>query len=216
MKDIIIFLILIILEKIYCFSNHNYDIKFDFKFNDPLIEDLTNKNDKNNWEDIFSRIQSDLNKVSKREVRMDEIPIDEIYENLDEEDECLKYFFQLDKIDNKEINEKVAYINDETFDKMPEHCQNQFNSFFKAFIESAYNQMPNDSDFVKFLNSNNINFNNKCKKEKYHTIHDNEKKKKTKPYDDELEQYYIKSRKDCVEYGLKSDEEDIIVCTKYE
>ena len=29
----------------------------------------------------------------------------------------------------------------------------------------------------------------------------------------ELEQYYIKSRKDCVEYGLR---EEIIVCTKYE
>ena len=41
-------------------------------------------------------------------------------------------------------------------------------------------------------------------------------KKKNKSYDDELEQYYIKSRKDCVEYGLKSSDEDIIVCTKYE
>ena len=40
-----------------------------------------------------------------------------------------------------------------------------------------------------------------------------EPKKENKSYDDELEQYYIKSRKDCVEYGLK---EEIIVCTKYE
>ena len=41
-------------------------------------------------------------------------------------------------------------------------------------------------------------------------------KKENKIYDDELEQYYLKSRKDCVEYGLKSSDEDLIVCTKYE
>ena len=43
----------------------------------------------------------------------------------------------------------------------------------------------------------------------------NNDKKKVK-YDDEIEQYYINSRKDCVEYGLKSSDEDLIVCTKYE
>ena len=35
-------------------------------------------------------------------------------------------------------------------------------------------------------------------------------------YQNELEEYYINSRKDCVEYGLKSLEENIIICTKYE
>ena len=37
-----------------------------------------------------------------------------------------------------------------------------------------------------------------------------------KDEDNELENYYINSRKDCVEYGLKSLKEDYIVCTKYE
>ena len=37
-----------------------------------------------------------------------------------------------------------------------------------------------------------------------------------KNYDNELENYYINSRKDCIEYGLKSLKEDIIICTKYE
>ena len=37
-----------------------------------------------------------------------------------------------------------------------------------------------------------------------------------KNYDNELENYYINSRKDCIEYGLKSLKEDIIVCTEYE
>ena len=41
-------------------------------------------------------------------------------------------------------------------------------------------------------------------------------KMESKSNDDELEQYYLKSRKDCVEYGLKSSSEDLIVCTKYE
>ena len=46
-------------------------------------------------------------------------------------------------------------------------------------------------------------------------IVDNDKTK-NESYDDELEQYYLKSRKDCVEYGLKSSDENLIVCTKYE
>ena len=37
-------------------------------------------------------------------------------------------------------------------------------------------------------------------------------KKKNKSYDDELEKYYINSRKDCVEYGLIGEN---IICTKY-
>lgn len=41
--------------------------------------------------------------------------------------------------------------------------------------------------------------------------------KRIEDYDDnELENYYNNSKKDCVEYGLKSLEENIIVCTKYE
>ena len=40
--------------------------------------------------------------------------------------------------------------------------------------------------------------------------------KKFDDYDNELEDYYLKSKKDCVEYGLKSLKEDIIICTKYE
>ena len=39
---------------------------------------------------------------------------------------------------------------------------------------------------------------------------------KNKDEDNELENYYINSRKDCVEYGLRSLKEDYIVCTKYE
>jgi len=40
--------------------------------------------------------------------------------------------------------------------------------------------------------------------------------KKFDDYDNELEDYYLKSQKDCVEYGLKSLKEDIVICTKYE
>ena len=34
-------------------------------------------------------------------------------------------------------------------------------------------------------------------------------------YDNELEDYYLKSQKDCIDYGLKSLKEDIVICTKY-
>ena len=36
---------------------------------------------------------------------------------------------------------------------------------------------------------------------------------KKNDYDNELEMYYNRSRKDCVEYGLK---QNYIFCTKYE
>ncbi len=41
-------------------------------------------------------------------------------------------------------------------------------------------------------------------------------KNKNDDGDEEFEKYYKNSGKDCVEYGLKSLKEDIIVCTKYE
>ena len=55
-----------------------------------------------------------------------------------------------------------------------------------------------------------------CNTDKNNKEYADNDKKENKIYDDELEQYYLKSRKDCVEYGLKSSDEDLIVCTKYE
>ena len=55
-----------------------------------------------------------------------------------------------------------------------------------------------------------------CNTDKNNKEYVDNDKKENKIYDDELEQYYLKSRKDCVEYGLKSSDEDLIVCTKYE
>ncbi len=55
------------------------------------------------------------------------------------------------------------------------------------------------------------------KKKKYFETEKKKNMKRIEDYDDnELENYYNNSKKDCVEYGLKSLEENIIVCTKYE
>ena len=55
------------------------------------------------------------------------------------------------------------------------------------------------------------------KKKKYFETDKKRNMNRIEDYDDnELENYYNNSKKDCVEYGLKSLDENIIVCTKYE
>lgn len=75
---------------------------------------------------------------------------------------------------------------------------------------------------IKIENMENIIKNTiKHKEKKKKNYFDEPKNERNKFLDtddeyNELETYYIKSRKDCVEYGLKSINEDIIICTKYE
>ncbi len=55
------------------------------------------------------------------------------------------------------------------------------------------------------------------KKKKYFETEEKRNMNRIEDYDDnELENYYNNSKKDCVEYGLKSLDENILVCTKYE
>ena len=77
---------------------------------------------------------------------------------------------------------------------------------------------------IKIKNVENImkniyEYNNNEKINYFDKINNNDKNGYFDNYDDnhnELENYYLKSRKDCIEYGLKSIKEDSIICTKYE
>ena len=60
-----------------------------------------------------------------------------------------------------------------------------------------------------------IDFEEQNEEEKSYFSNSN-RKKKNNDDGEELENYYKQSRKDCVEYGLKSLKEDLIICTKYE
>ena len=77
-------------------------------------------------------------------------------------------------------------------------------------IENIENIMKN---IYEYKNNNNEEKSYFPKSNKYN---ENGYIKKFDDYDNELENYYLKSKKDCIEYGLKSLKEDIIICTKYE
>ena len=110
------------------------------------------------------------------------------------------------KVDKKKEVEVILPKKDE--------WENRF-KMFKLYINKlkGMNQEEFRNDLLKFLKEEEKIDCNTDKNNKEYVDND---KKENKIYDDELEQYYLKSRKDCVEYGLKSSDENLIVCTKYE
>ena len=88
------------------------------------------------------------------------------------------------------------------------------NNFPKMNIDDNNNNI----DFFGEEEDNNINYIDfeEPKEDAKSYFNNRNKKKYNDDNDNELENYYKNSRKDCVEYGLKSLKEDIIVCTKYE
>ena len=158
-------------------------------------------------------------------------PLYNITKSNDEIEECFitleKYF----KFSFFNKNKKKYNMSNFCIDILHK-LQNNFNHFSKN-DNSNIEQMDIDIYYryekfkrnLKSQNNNNIKRNNSGDE----TVikNNNPKEQKTeegksyfnminKDDDNELENYYINSRKDCVEYGLKSLNEDIIICTKYE
>ena len=105
------------------------------------------------------------------------------------------------------------------------HFRKNDNSNIEQMDINIYYRYEKFKRNLKSQNNNNIKNNNS--KDETVIKNNNPKEQKTeegksyfniinKDEDNELENYYINSRKDCVEYGLKSFNEDIIICTKYE
>jgi len=129
---------------------------------------------------------------------------------------CRYLFYSLDLLINFDINNRILLSFDKAKEKMPDipdYCEKEYNIFYNEKKEEFKNER--NMFKLKFdLGESGVDVNyNTDKNNKEYVDND---KKKNKSYDDELEQYYLRSRKDCVEYGLKSSNKDLIVCTKYE
>ena len=129
---------------------------------------------------------------------------------------CRYLFYSLDLLINFDINNRILLSFDKAKEKMPDipdYCEKEYNIFYNEKKEEFKNER--NMFKLKFdLGESGVDVDyNTDKNNKEYVDND---KKKNKSYDDELEQYYLKSRKDCVEYGLKSSNKDLIVCTKYE
>ena len=129
---------------------------------------------------------------------------------------CRYLFYSLDLLINFDINNRILLSFDKAKEKMPDipdYCEKEYNIFYNEKKEEFKNER--NMFKLKFdLGESGVDVDyNTDKNNKEYVDND---KKKNKSYDDELEQYYLRSRKDCVEYGLKSSNKDLIVCTKYE
>ena len=130
------------------------------------------------------------------------------------------YFSSSELLINFDINNRILLSFDKVKEKMPDipdHCEKVYNIFYNYIYDEIKKQFKNEGNKFKLkfdLEESDVDIDyNTDKNNKEYVDND---KKENKIYDDELEQYYLKSRKDCVEYGLKSSDEDLIVCTKYE
>ena len=133
---------------------------------------------------------------------------------------CFNIFSSSELLINYDINNRTLLSFDKAKDKLsdiPDYCEKVFNIFYNYIYDEIKKQYKNEGSKFKLkfdLEESDVDAD--CNTDSNHKEYvDNDKKENTS-YDDELEQYYLKSRKDCVEYGLKSSDGDLIVCTKYE
>ena len=157
--------------------------------------------------------------------KIGDVIIDNLYEGFTDEE-----FFQC--ISHLTFDGELtisSFLGNDIDSSAPEYCKVHHNMIYQKISKALKKIMPKSGKFtlkfemkdnvyhfyyedeqnvstVEFIEENIVNNNNN---------NDNDNDKKKAKYDDEIEQYYINSRKDCVEYGLKSPNEEIIVCTKY-
>lgn len=154
--------------------------------------------------------------------------------------QCLKYFekfLELSSLDHIDFNE----INSIFFDLKKKLNSSYFCIDFSIHLinelekglnseKMIKNNTNNEMEFTDYVNYKLANFIHKEMNETNEQTIENKddleslecsdseskKNKYNQDYDNELETHYLNSKKDCVEYGLKSSTEDIIVCLKYE
>ena len=129
---------------------------------------------------------------------------------------CFYIFSSSEQLINFDINNRILLSFDQVKEKMPDipdYCEKVYNIFYN-YIKKQFKNEGNKFKLKFDLGESDVNID--CNTDKNNKEYVDNDKKENKIYDDELEQYYLKSRKDCVEYGLKSSDEDLIVCTKYE
>ena len=145
------------------------------------------------------------------DISLSTIKLDDINFGNERNLECLKYLEQLNEALGN-INKLVNLNANDNYINMPEHCKIEYNEIIEQIIDLFVKKLFLDgTKFYLNISPEEVNIDFISPNEEQ--LNNFEQKKENKSYDDELEQYYIKSRKDCVEYGLR---EEIIVCTKYE
>ena len=211
--------IILLLQKISCSYFHKND-EINIKINDILQDSFKNNNiNIKNLKDILSKITYDMNDIFEQGIEVGDIIIDDIFGQIPEEKtlECFEHFHSLMREYKNNINSVYNILESDINKKIPSYCKSGYNEMYKFLNEAILNHKPKNYKFtMKFEIKDEIN-DIKINRDKNNVIYiNNNDKKKNKSYDDELEQYYKNSRKDCVEYGFKSPKEEIIVCTKYE
>ena len=173
-----------------------------------LMENLKiNKLNITGLEKFMSKMAQTNNDISVSTIKLDDINVENEI-NL----ECLKYFEQLGNEALGNINKLVNLNANDNYINMPEHCKIEYNEIIEQIIDLFVKKLFLDgTKFYLNISPEEVNIDFISPNEEQ--LNNFEQKKENKSYDDELEQYYIKSRKDCVEYGLR---EEIIVCTEYE
>jgi len=215
-KIIVLIYLLMISEPILGATNIPNSNKNNFDL-ENILKNVLKNNNISDISDIMSKIPNDM--LENPGIKIEKIVInnDMNENNIVNENsiKCYDYFHAVEQ-------ELQKYNNDVDPSKifqdmnMPEYCIKEYNKFYQSMTESLITQIKKvgnfnfNIDFKTSLFDVNLNVNNN------NNASNKDDKKNHKSYDDELEQYYIKSRKDCVEYGLRSPDEDIIVCTKYE
>ena len=160
-----------------------------------------------------------------------------INKNIDKNDKkkmCLKIFEDLEKISNINITDEnniniKEYItnycnnllnieNNPPF-KNIEIMNNLKNKVVNKFIIKTINKNIENKDNNQVIK----NIKNKIENDEYEEEKENEEEVKSyfnsmKKNEEDIDNFngHSKNGKDCIEYGLKSIKEDIIVCTKYE
>ena len=203
---------------------YNNIISINKSFNIFNLEEILSEDNNENlmndkWYDMM-----------KNKFKIQNIHIEPINNKIKENnmEECFKYYSSFDKIIYYEINKKSTDIIEQKNKNIPEFCKNIINKLYESISNN------NENDFLEDeIESININFdfqdeifghNKDIKNILLESKNEGNKQRKKNEnnsniknnYDDELEQYYINSRKDCIEYGLKSLNEVYLVCTKYE
>ena len=152
--------------------------------------------------------------------KIGDVIIDDLYEGFTDEEffQCITHLTFNGELTISSFLGNIADAN------APEYCKIHHNMIYQKITKALHNIEPKNGKYsLKYEIKDGIynfyyeveqNFSNFDIFEENIVNNTNNDKRKVK-YDDEIEQYYINSRKDCVEYGLKSPEEEIIVCTKY-
>lgn len=185
-----------------------------------MVIDIKNQNNYNfQNEDDYSTITKCLNDFTKYELNcILNKPVEEkkIKKCNAFKEKSIKSKLCINLIQNFETNVE-SYI-EENFSQLElKDIDIEIDINLKNFVKNNIEDNFKNDFFIEEEdnNINNIDFEEQKEEVKsYFNIAN--KKKYNDDNDNELENYYKKSRKDCVEYGLKSLKEDIIVCTKYE